>query len=237
MRTPETPRERRRAERIDTIKEEALALVIEDGIESFSVHRLADRLDLTVGALYRYFESVDHLLSAVQVDVLESFDVYFEGLEEALGQKGPGTLQWVVNMTFGYMALSALEPVRFRLIARFVSSLDPMLNDDAAASAVEPAMRLLGRMAIAIERAQDAEELCPGDAFDRTVLMWSCMQGLMERRKLTRLHTSLFDFGRMSEELMATLLIGWGADSEQVWQAIQNRATEESFRKVLEKQR
>lgn len=232
MRSPETPRQRRRAERIETIKEEALALVLDDGIESFSVHRLADRLDLTVGALYRYFESVDHLLAALQVDVLLAFDAFFGGLEEDIGPRGQ--VQWVIDLAYAYLALSELAPERFRLIARFVSSLDPMLKDEAAANAVEPTLRLFGRLASAIESAQESGSLRDGDAFDRGVIMWSCLHGLIERRKLARLNPSFFDLESMSKELVSTLLIGWGADPAEVVDAIDNRVSNKQLKSVLE---
>lgn len=230
MRSPESPRARRRAAKIETIKEEALALVLEDGVASFSVHRLAERLDLTVGALYRYFDSVDHLLASLQVDVLCVFDAYFDAVIESTEKKG---IFLAVELVWAYMALSEIAPERFRLISRFVSSMDPLLNDDAAAQAVEPTMRLFAKVATSLEEAIHDAELSPGDSMDRALLLWSSVHGLLERQKLGRLQVGLFDVDRLGSNLIQTLLVGWGAKRDVVESAIDQRLKQGNLRAIL----
>lgn len=210
--------ERRRARRSQTIKDAALAIIAEDGINSFSIHRLADRLDLTVGALYRYFDSVDHLLSALQVDILESFDDYLADVTERLADSSP--LERLVAICQAYLALEGLQPERFRLIARFVSSPDPMLETDAARGAMAPTERLLRRLADVITEAQHGGTLSLGHPLDRAIIAWSSLQGIAERRKLARLAPDMFDPERLTRELLRTLLLGWGADPDEVGAAL-----------------
>ncbi|MFU8803466.1 MAG: TetR/AcrR family transcriptional regulator [Bradymonadaceae bacterium] len=209
-----TNQERRRARRLQTIKDTALELIAEDGLDGFSVHRLADRLDLTVGALYRYFDSVDHLLSAIQVDILESFDQYLGDVAHRLQEQTP--LRQFVAICQAYVALDALQPERFRLIARFVSGPDPRLDTEAAKSAMEPTSRLLGHLARVIEEGQRLEQLSPGSPLDRAIIAWSSLQGMADRRKLTRLQPEVFDTKRLTRELLRSFLLGWGAQAEDI---------------------
>ena len=51
----------KRLARIDHILETAMTVVAQEGIDGFSLHKLAAKLDLTVGAFYRYFPSKWHL--------------------------------------------------------------------------------------------------------------------------------------------------------------------------------
>jgi len=149
-RSPEdkaTPRERRRADRLESIREAALALVVEEGLDGFSIHRLAERVDLTVGALYRYFDSVDQILVAVQVDVLDEFDGFLERVEASFTDVVGIERIWALVQA--YVAWSQLQPQRFRLISRFVSTPEPVFDDALAHEAIEPTLRLLGRLSAA----------------------------------------------------------------------------------------
>lgn len=203
-----SPRDRRRTERMALIRDTALELLVEGGLDAFSIHRLAERLDLTVGALYRYYGSVDALLIAVQIDVLEAFDVYLGRVEADDGAEGLARIWLLVQ---AYVVWSECQPQRFRLISRLVSSPDPLFDDAAAWESVIPTMKLLGRLGQAFEGAVEAGELSSGVALTRAVIAWSSLQGLLERRKLSRLQPEVFSFEPMLEELMRALWVGWGA--------------------------
>ena len=58
----ERPRDRRRRARIESILDASMVLFYEEGIEALTMRRLADALDLTPGALYRYFPGKDEIL-------------------------------------------------------------------------------------------------------------------------------------------------------------------------------
>lgn len=211
-RTPEirvSPRDKRRAERLESIREAALELVVEGGLDGFSVHRLAERLDLTVGALYRYYGSVDALLIAVQVDVLEAFDAYLECVERDASPAAGLERIWLLVQA--YVGWAEHQPQRFRLISRLVSSPDPLFDDGSAWESVAPTMKLLGRLGMAFEQAAVVGELSSGVSLTRAVIAWSSLHGLLERRKLSRLQADLFAFGPMLEDLMGALWVGWGA--------------------------
>ncbi len=224
-----TPRERRRADRLESIREAALALVVEEGLDGFSIHRLAERVDLTVGALYRYFDSVDQILVAVQIDVLDEFDGFLNRVEASITDVAGIDRIWALVQA--YVAWSQLQPQRFRLISRFVSTPEAVFEDALARESIEPTLRLLGRLSMAFSSA--SEELSEGGELTRAVLLWSGIHGLIERQKLNRLQPALFPFDALLHEFISTLLRGWGADAHIVAESLSHTIDINHFKKLL----
>jgi AcrR family transcriptional regulator len=76
-------RERKRQARIDGILSTAMGLVMQEGLEACTIHRLAKELDLAVGALYRYFPSKGAIIAALELRVINDYKVELnEALEE-----------------------------------------------------------------------------------------------------------------------------------------------------------
>ncbi len=227
-----TPRQKRRTRRLRQIRDEAMALIVRDGIDSFSIHALADRLDLTPGALYRYYDSRDAILAAVEVEVLEAFDAYFQALARRTADEGG--LRLLVIFAAGYMALQDLQPERFRLISQFVAGPDPILDDALAADVVGPTLRVVGHFVTALDVAAGDGGLGDGDAMTRAALTWSSLQGLINHRKLTRLPQVPLDPDALFNELLTALFTGWGAPPESLTEALQGRPDLDFFATVLE---
>lgn len=214
-----TPRQTRRARRLQSIKDAALELVVEDGLEGFSVHKLADRVDLTAGALYRYFESRDEMLIAVQAEVLAVFDRYLEMVLD--GCANFVALERIVVACRAYVALADLQPQRFQLNAEFIATPRPVFEVGVVEETAELTRQMLGRLVVVIAEAQKDGTLRPGNAGHRAVLAWSSVHALVGRRKLHRLVPDMFEPGALMNELLVSLLAGWGADLETAQRAVQ----------------
>lgn len=226
-----TPRQRRRERRLRNIKDEALNLVVEKGVGGFSVNKLAARVDLTPGALYRYFDGRDEILISIQQEVLEGFDRYLAAILERFADRDE--LTKFVLLSRGYMALESLQPERFRLISQLVAFPDPVFDDELMMPALGVVERLLGRLARVIEAAEEKGVLTGGSAMKRAVVAWSSVQGLVERRKLARLLPETFDVSRLADDLLATLLRGWGATEDGLQKAIDDETGIAVFEEVL----
>lgn len=225
-------RQDRRERRKEEIVSVATEMITTAGIDSFSVNRLAEELELTPGALYRYFDSRDHILAAVELEVLREFDAYFAAFEAQLASEEP--LAHIVGLAFAYAALEELRPERFKLLSRFVSGPDPVVSDEAAESVLQPTLELLGRFATAYQAATDAGELDDELALQRAALTWSCVQGVLDRRKLNRFTHDLFDLEALLVDLLASLLVGWGADRAAVEHALTQRPKRAALATLLE---
>ena len=62
-------RERRRALLLDT----AMEILVEGGLEALTIPRLAERMDASVGGLYRYFPSKEAIFVALQERAIDGY--------------------------------------------------------------------------------------------------------------------------------------------------------------------
>lgn len=216
--TRRTLRQSRREGRLHELQEAALGLILDEGLAAFSVHRLAERVGLTPGALYRYYRSRDELLAAVQLEVLDGFEAFLREARALSDEEAP--LRQLVLLCRAYQSLKLLDPRRFQLISALVSAPTPVLADATAAEALERAMGLLAFLAAALERAQREGALHAGDAMRRALVTWSSLQAVLDREKLARLLPDHFDSLALGRELLRTLLLGWGADVDSVEDAL-----------------
>ncbi len=216
--TPRVPSQSRREGRLHELQEAALALILEEGVAAFSVHRLAERVGFTPGALYRYFRSRDELLAAVQLEVLEGFEAFLRAAR-ALG-KEEAPLRRLVLLCRAYQSLKQVDPRRFQLISSLVSAPEPLLDDAPAKQALERAMGLLALLADELEQARGEGALDDGEPMRRALVTWSSLQAVLDREKLARLLPEHFDVTALSRELLRALLLGWGADAEALEDAL-----------------
>lgn len=82
------PRKARSPEEVllvrQNILDNALELISEDGYDSFSMRKLANRLDMTATTIYQYFANKDELYLAV---LQEGFELLFEAMKNAEQRK------------------------------------------------------------------------------------------------------------------------------------------------------
>lgn len=216
--TRRVPPKSRREIRLHELQEAALALVLEEGLAAFSVHRLAERIGLTPGALYRYFRSRDELLAAVQLEVLDGFEAFLRAAR-ALGER-EAPLRRLLLLCRAYASLKQVDPRRFQLISALVSAPEPVLEDATAREALERAMGLLALLAEELTRAQDEGALSRGDTMRRSLVLWSSLQAVLDREKLARVMPEHFDPEALGRELLRALLVGWGAEAKLVEDAL-----------------
>lgn len=95
---PRTARQRVRAELTAEITDVARSHLAEHGAEGLSLRAVARELGMVSSALYRYFPSRDHLLTAL---IVEAYDAVGAAAEEAAGAVGPDDLQgrWLALAT------------------------------------------------------------------------------------------------------------------------------------------
>ncbi|WP_236789859.1 TetR/AcrR family transcriptional regulator [Amycolatopsis sp. GM8] len=86
-----TARDRARAELTQEIKNEARRQLGEVGANGLSLRAVARELGMVSSALYRYFPSRDHLLTALIVD---AYNAVGEAAEQTAGGEGNPRVQW-----------------------------------------------------------------------------------------------------------------------------------------------
>jgi AcrR family transcriptional regulator len=215
-------RKRRRKQRVEDIVEAARALVAEAGFDGLTIAGLAEAVDLSPGALYRYFASKDALVAELQargIDAIrQRFEVQVEGWKPAADDDGAvAAIGALLGAGRFYLRLSRDEPA---IAAWLAASLGErrQLTDDVATREVAPAFgALLARVSALFDGACASGALGHGHALERTVIFWSALQGLTAVAKLGRLAPQngepWYDLDRLGRESSRALLRGWGADA------------------------
>ncbi len=216
-----TPRvARKRQARMQHILRAAFAIAREEGRDALTLGRLAERLDYTPGALYRYFPSKDVLVAELQRSVIAWLGVAtrdcIAAADDAAGEVGLSTdaraLLPVVVTAFGFEHFARTAPVEFGLLSMYLSTPEFALPDDEAARVFEAAWSSLDDLATLLARAGEAGVLAPGDAHERAVALWAGLQGVVQTRKLARSGADRIDPTAIARGLVRSLLVGFGAD-------------------------
>lgn len=218
-------RARSRARRTERIVTTAMDLIAEEGFDALTMTRLAGELDLSVGALYRYFRSKDALVAELQRRAIGTIREQIAGLKGQLAgaYDGGGASPRVIAcgellaIADYYLGMREREPRLYRLVAATLA--DPrQLVDDIEAARVAPSLgAALSEVASSFESAAEVGALEEGSPLHRTVAYWTALHGVTLIGKLERLAADdLLDAHRLGRDLAATMLRGWGATSDDL---------------------
>lgn len=210
-------RQRRRAERVDSILESAESLLVAEGIEGLTIQRLASKLGYSGGALYRYFESKDAILAALVSRLVARLDEVIARCESASREHAnavglaerPTALLALVMTAEVYRQRALARPEQFHLIGLSVGTPQVLVADEVARPMLGQVFALFLRLAALFDQAAECGALAPGVGAERALLWWSSLQGLLQLRKLTRFDA--IDIDSSQRTLTRTLLVGWGA--------------------------
>jgi len=215
-------KERRQNQRKRQIVAAATSVVAEEGPEALTMAALAHSLDLTPGALYRYFPSKEHILAAVELAAIDEISEVFDGVARALKELRP--IERLVGLIDAYRLMEEERAPQFRLLSRFLGS-DVLLPDELAASVLSPSLQVFAILAREFSLATAAGELEPGDDLERAMVLWSAIHGMLERRKLARLTPATIDIQRLVQATTMALLAGWGASADDLDTVYRRRLT------------
>lgn len=205
------PRARRHEANLRRILDAALQIVAAGGLDALSMNKLAEAVDYTPGALYRYFPSKDALLSELVTQILEDLGALLARAEARLPPKA-SPLARVLALVAGYRAFARLEPHRFGLLAMMMADPRILLAERADAEPVAGRMlQALRPLAAAIAAAIAAGLLSAGDVPERTLCVFALLQGVLQLSKRAAWAPALLDVDRLTVRGVRALLLGWGA--------------------------
>ena len=228
-----SPRARRRQTRVREILEAALSLLVRHGYEGMTIQRLAADLDYTPGALYRYFESKEAIVAALQDqavrrfgDILTASSTYVR--QEVASRRGrtPALVE-VLTLIRCYTGLRRVTPAEFMIHSALIGDPRALMSDDVAATASEPMLSLVAVVAAAIDHSQERSALSPGDSQQRALAMLAALQGVLQLEKLERLVPAMLQVGVLAGAVSRDLLVGWGASRRRLASA--NQLVDELF--------
>ncbi len=199
----------------------AWEIVRAEGLGALTTHALAARLDLAVGALYRYFPSKAALVAELERRALVALgDALTQSLARAEGAfRGPGApLARLCLLALAYGRFARERSSEFALLGQMLADPRVLVPGEAAAAPTEAMLAILGVAARAFLEAAEAGALAPGDAIERATLYGAGLRGALELTKL-RAHAQEIDGAALADAMARALLTGFGADAEAVARA------------------
>ena len=227
-----SPRVRRkRAARKEQILDCAMDLLATEGIDRLTVTRLAEELDYTAGALYRYFPSKDALLAEMQRKAIAELHRELSAAVEDVGEvepADPAVAALVPLCALGERFLSLVDdrPQDVQLINFLLADPRNLIADSEVAITAALFARVLGEVESLLSAASNAGALSPGSARDRTVMLWTSLQSATQLAKMRRFDPARFEPRVVGGNLYRSLLRGWGADAEALARATNLVTTE-----------
>ncbi len=220
-------RARARARRLEAFTDAALELIEHEGLERFTIARLAQRMDVALGALYRYFPSKQALVQALQErelarlgDEIAAERARCERVAAARALEAPcAALLAILALARLYRRFAARTPERFGLLSRVLASPQPVLPDREAAEVVSAAQPVWAQVAAVFEHAARVGALEPGHGLERALVLWTGLHGVLQLRKLERLGDAAPRTAPLADALVHTLLKGWGASADALARA------------------
>ena len=206
----------------------AIRIVAEQGLEGLTLQGLADALDYSVGALYRYFPSKERLLAELQRNVIRVLDRKTQALWQSCDERlaasaetapAAAVLAPLVATAALYERVARLAPEPFGLLSRSLSDPGRLIDDEEAGRVFAAARPIFAGLAERFEAARRTGALGPGDPMRRALCFWAALQGVVQLRKLSRLDPELLDTSRLLHTLCDGLLCGWGAARESFEEA------------------
>ena len=214
------PRDRRRRARIEAILDRSMDILLAQGAEALTMRALADSLDLTAGALYRYFPSKGAILASLGHRALSRISDATQA-EESRTRKALGSdtsheasLQLVIARAWAYWQLGRAEPGTWRLINLLL--VDPRMlipEGDERADFMGTVFSQITAMASLLEEAAGAGAPSSDQAgVERAIGILSALNGSLLLLKLSESAPISFDPAQTLRLMLESLLTGWGAD-------------------------
>ena len=202
---PKGKRQLRREQRTEELLGLAMEIVVRDGVDGLTIVKLATAANAAVGALYRYFPSKDALLGGLQIRAVQRLTAF----TRARVDPDADAVANVVAAFRSWSAFRTAEPQLFALIDSSMSTLEPVLADDAAREVDLALQPLLAHLAGLLEAAVASGELVPGDNLRRTAMLWAAVHGAEHFRKRDRLAPASIHADAIVTALISDLLRAW----------------------------
>lgn len=150
---------------------QGLALMNRDGIEGFSIRKVADLCGVSHAAPYRHFKNKDELIHEIGQSVWTSFS---SALSKAVEEHPDDPTAQIVEMGVRYVRFLVEHP-EYRF---FIFSSDQAVPIDVGPSSIDSrvaAFNVFRRSAVNYLTAASIEESLHAE---KTILMWSTVHGM-----------------------------------------------------------
>jgi len=197
-------RQRKREEKTQLLLKTAMEIIVEAGFDGLTMPGLAERADVAVGGLYRYFAGKQELIAALQAHSVAQLGEWIDSHRSATGLAG-------VRQTVGAVeSFSREHSTSFSLLELAISDPRRILDEDRAARVEAAIVPVLAGVARCLEQAEAAGEIGAGHAMRRTLAIWGAVFGCLHFRKRDeRMADPQLHSDAVLHEAIEALIAGW----------------------------
>jgi AcrR family transcriptional regulator len=194
-----------------------MEILLEEGAHALTMRRLARDLEITPGAMYRYFDGKDAILAGLGQRTLGRYAQELNAREArarlAVADLDPitGSLYVLLARSWHYYALSLDDPAGWRLVNLFLVAPRQLVEDDQHARFMALVTVQLQRVAALAGEAVAVGALVPGSGMERALALFATLNGHLQYQKFARTSGLDFDPTRTLRVGLEGLLAGWGA--------------------------
>jgi len=222
--------ERKREARTSAILDEAMAILAREGLDALTLGRLAKSLGYVPAALYRYFDSKDALLAALQRravgEIHEGLVEAERALDDDIGAARPTPSVAILTKLVGgaryYLDLPRTHPEAAFLVALLMGDPRPLLSDEESRKTAPLLLALIADVEAMFRTAEGeagGRALSKGNSVERTLAFWAALSGALSLEKARRIAPALPSSVEVGRVAVRALLIGWGAPAGDVERA------------------
>lgn len=203
----------------------ACDLYLAEGLEGFSMRKLAQSVGVTAPALYRHFESREEVLSDVVREAYREFSAY---LYRALEARTPEDR--LTRAGDAYLAFALEHPRWYQMVFIAPEHIGhPTLPEDIEAQACAVHQFWVDRL----RECMDAELLTPGDPVAVGLTMWAHAHGLIELYQNGHFQMDETAFRALYTASGARMMVGIATPAFRE-ELVQRMRTEETLLPALE---
>ena len=200
--------QRKFLERQKAILDVAMTQLAKKGLESVTVQSIAHDLDLTVGALYRYYPSKSAILGALTHRTLQELHTHLE----ASCIDANTAIDALLRIARAHIEFASLQRGHGLLIAQMMTTPQIVLPPEERDQAMQPAFALIDFLEQKFAEAQANHLLVVDDNRASALIFWSSLQGVMHLGKLAGLNPDELHRPHLPMRTAISLLRAWGAE-------------------------
>jgi len=207
---------KRKAKKAEILKV-ALEMVVQEGFDGFSMHKLAKKLDCAVGMTYRYFASKGTLFFELDKAIIIELGAL---VEDSLVKNATETpLKKIIEVNKAYKGYSQQFPQKFYLLQLFINDPKPLMSQDEVQGILRELDKIIFPYAVVFKSLFDEMGIKLDDPLTHTVAVWASINGILTMRKMNRLYTQVFNVDRLFEECLSNYLLGLGVPRADIEKA------------------
>ena len=221
--------QRRRNKKFNRMLEHAMRLIVKNGFTSLTMRTLANSLDITPGALYRYFPSKGHIIGALGNQILETYTKSIQRSAASAKEyyrdvsSKQKSIFIIGSLAKEYFMISLQSREKFRVLQMIMTDETRyMTNPEDYSNFMNASVKLLQYVAQQYDDAAKVKAIHEGNGFEHALVLLTLLQGSLQLIKFGQEMPQKINPMQIFSLGISNHLMGIGAQKEHVDRMIQD---------------